>query len=139
MAAMATSSRDAFFKHRSRTRTTNWGDVETYQLIELWQSFRYDLQQTKKRRPIFEQMSRLMHGLGFKRDANEIQGRITNLAYLYRSVPDDCHPACAFPTPNLGVVVHHRPPRPDPSLSLLNVTCHILGTVPRKWEKFGRV
>lgn len=84
MAAMATSSRDAFFKHRSRTRTTNWGDVETYQLIELWQSFRYDLQQTKKRRPIFEQMSRLMHGLGFKRDANEIQGRITNLAYLYR-------------------------------------------------------
>ncbi|XP_037504520.1 uncharacterized protein LOC119379315 [Rhipicephalus sanguineus] len=84
MAAMATSSRDAYFKHRSRTRTTNWGDVETYQLIELWQSFRYDLQQTKKRRPIFEQMSRLMHGLGFKRDANEIQGRITNLAYLYR-------------------------------------------------------
>lgn len=84
MAAMAFSSRDNCFKHRSRTRTTNWGDVETFQLIELWQSFRYDLQQTKKRRPIFEQMSRIMQGFGFKRDANEIQGRITNLAYLYR-------------------------------------------------------
>ncbi|EEC15970.1 conserved hypothetical protein [Ixodes scapularis] len=84
MAAMALPSRDICFKHRSRTRTTNWGDVETLQLIELWQSFRYELQQTKKRRPIFEQMSRMMHGFGFRRDANEIQGRITNLAYLYR-------------------------------------------------------
>ncbi|XP_050049028.1 uncharacterized protein [Dermacentor andersoni] len=118
MAAMATSSRDAYFKHRSRTRTTNWGDVETYQLIELWQSFRYDLQQTKKRRPIFEQMSRLMHGLGFKRDANEIQGRITNLAYLYRR-EGKLRLENPLRTPwkfwdNVHKVLHGEPPRRTP-------------------------
>ncbi|XP_054917296.1 uncharacterized protein [Dermacentor andersoni] len=121
MAAMATSSRDAYFKHRSRTRTTNWGDVETYQLIELWQSFRYDLQQTKKRRPIFEQMSRLMHGLGFKRDANEIQGRITNLAYLYRR-EGKLRLENPLRTPwkfwdNVHKVLHGEPPRRGTSCS----------------------
>ncbi|KAK8769057.1 hypothetical protein V5799_014484 [Amblyomma americanum] len=84
MAAMEIVPKESSSKQRSRTRTTNWGDVETLQLIELWHSFRHDLQLTKKRRPIFEQMSVHMKSLGFKRDANEIQGRITNLAYLYR-------------------------------------------------------
>ncbi|KAL3203148.1 hypothetical protein MRX96_042100 [Rhipicephalus microplus] len=84
MAAMATSSKHAVIKHRSRSRTTNWGDDETFQLIEVWKSLRFDLQQTKTRRPIFEQMSRMMHWMDYKRDANEMQERITNLSYFYR-------------------------------------------------------
>ncbi|XP_064465629.1 myb/SANT-like DNA-binding domain-containing protein 1 [Ornithodoros turicata] len=84
MAAALASSRDFYCNYRTRSRTSNWGDAETHRLIDLWQIFRVELQQTKRRRHIFEEMSRRLLSLGFKRDANEIQGRITNLAYLYR-------------------------------------------------------
>ncbi|KAL3220284.1 hypothetical protein MRX96_029966 [Rhipicephalus microplus] len=71
MAAMATL-RDAVVKHRSRTRTTNWGDDETFMLIEVWQSLCSSLQDTKTCRPIYEQMSRILHGMGYARGAKDM-------------------------------------------------------------------
>lgn len=71
-------------RDKKKKRSPNWSDNEVNILIETWRQFKKKLEDSKKSRSTYEEMSTEMAGFYCYRTAEEIKTKVDNMTKRFR-------------------------------------------------------